>query len=222
MMYSPIIAPLTTLPLLSCYKVSSKQLLFADMSEECWSPIHTTYTYALVVPSLLLNFLIPVVVIVVCIKGRLAHYVAIWKSGYKFYYWELFLLTGRGLYAGVVIGTQTTPQLLQICYGLIVLICTCVANVVLQPWVYQHSSFFFLSEASLVIVSISHGLISYYVYNVSGNSWQDCLISAAFLGLNVGYAGLITIFRAKNTLNQESSIVQQLPVPHNSLNPSFS
>lgn len=222
MMYSPIIAALTTLPLLSCYKVSSKQLLFADMSEECWSPIHTTYTYALVIPSLLLNFLIPIVVIVVCMKGRLTQYVTIWKSGYKFYYWELFLLTGRGIYTGVVIGTQATSQLLQICSGLIVLICICMTNVVMQPWVYQQSSFFFLSEASLVIVSISHGLTSYYVYYAPGNSWQDYLISVVFLVLNVGYAGLIMGFRAKNTLNQESRAEQQLPVPHNSLNLSFS
>ena len=95
---------------------------------------------------------------------------AIWRSGYNFLQWDLFLLLFRGLYAGVLIGTQGTSQLLQLTYGLIVLICTSVINVGLQPWVYHHKHLFFFSEVSLLIVAISHSMNVHYVYSVPGTS----------------------------------------------------
>ena len=207
MIYSPVIAVATTLPVLSCYQVASKQLLFADMSAECWSPTHTTYTYALVLPSLLLNLLIPLTVIIVCI--RLGKEMPIWKCGYMLRDWEVFLVCARVIYVGVVIGTQATSQLLQLTYGLVVLVCTCMGNVVLQPWVYQHEIYFLLPEFSLVIVTLSHGLVGYYIYYAPEDGWQDYFISAMFLALNAGFACLIIRFRVRNTLKKQSVSIQQ-------------
>jgi len=221
MIFTPVIAVYTALPLLSCYQVSSTELLYPDMSEECWSPAHTTSVYALAVPSMLLNLLIPIFAVCVTMRKRqLTKYLEMWKSGYNFTYWECFLVISRVIYAGVVIGTQASTQLLQICYGLIVLICTCVVNAGLQPWVYRLNSLYFLSEMSLVVVSVSHGLTGYYVYSTPGNDWQDHLISAVFLILNGGYVAFALCYSVRGISNQESGI--RFTVPQNSLVSSFS
>jgi len=153
---------------------------------------------------------------------------AIWSSGYNFLQWDLVLLLLRGLYVGVLIGAQGTSQLLQLTYGLIVLICTSVFNVGLQPWVYHHKHLFFFLEVSLLIVAISHSMNVHYVYSVPGASWLDYCITVAFVGLNGGFMALI-VFLLVSSVSVTPILVtskhrnkEEPSVPNNSINSSIS
>ena len=88
---------------------------------------------------------------------------------------------------------------------------------------------FFLSEASFLIVSLSHGLSVYYVYSSPGNSWLDYFISTVFVGLNWGYLAVIgfclvskvpithVLSRPRPNRNTEEA-----KAPHNYINSSIS
>jgi len=111
-----------------------------------------------------------------------------WTSGYSFPFWDLLLLTARVIYAGVLSSTQISPKLVQLSYGLIVLVCTCVVNIALcvppQALLLPFTG----------LPSPSQQFPGLCIYSPPGSDWEDYFLSIVFVDLNRAFLAAISCF----------------------------
>ena len=226
--FTPLIAVYMAMPLVACYRLFGTEWLFADMSEECWTVNHYKWVYGVAVPSLILNFLAPVLVVFVLFhvqNGKFQRYLLFWSSGYKCIHWDYLSLLFRLAYTVVLAGTVSITRLVQLTYGLVALIVICMIMVAFRKRVYSDKKEFLLAEMSMVVVTVTHAEAGNFIYYMAGESeWRDYTVSAALITLNLGVyivlaGGLVCPSYFQNK-GKEDKEIRGIKPPQNSFNSS--
>ena len=191
LLYTPAISVSTALPLLVCQTIDTAQeYLSFDTSVPCWTGAHNTYVRALVLPSLLINLLLPLMVIIVfrflrpqCYKRTFP----LWTAGYKLECWDLFSLFFKCLLLATMIANNTYSPLLQVTYCLSILILEITITVSLQEYVFCATRLFFVSVLSLLAVALTLGFSSYYAFYLPGSGGSGYFVDAMMVLINGAY-----------------------------------
>ena len=194
-LYTPFIATVSSFPLLVCQSVETSQKhLFFQVDLSCWTPEHEKYLFGLVLPSLLMNICLPLAA-TVCIRLAKPHifktYFPMWVSGYSLDIWDLFPLLARCLFVSIMVITISSSQALaQVGYSLSVLIVFTIVPVTIYQWVNESPRHFLVAETSLLVVALTQGFLSYYVFYLPGTGGSEYFVEAMVLLLNAGFVGL--------------------------------
>lgn len=209
LLYTPFIATVSSFPLLACQSVeASQKRLFFQLEIPCWTADHKKYIYDLVLPSLLLNFCLPLI-ITVSIRLVKPHvftvYYPMWISGYHLCLWDLFPLLMKCSLATVVIVSMTNHPLNQVGLSLAVLIVFCTVPVFLHNWVNESPRHFLVAEASLIVVTLSQGFLSFYVFFLPGGGGSEYFVVGMVFLLNIGFLALCGFASLSKWLEQKPS-----------------
>ena len=216
LLYAPAVAVATSLPLLTCRTIDTAQEYLAfDLSEPCWTPVHLTYMRALVLPSLLLNIGLPIVIVLGfrCIRSKDYQRVfPFWACGYAWDLWDLVPLFFKGLLLYAVIANITTPPLLQVTYFLTILIVESVVTATLYSYVFRSVRLFIFSEASLLVVALTLGFCSYYLFYPVSHAGSRYFVDAMIVIINAVYIASCgyELLRERTEVREEMILV-----PHN-------
>jgi len=194
LLYAPAVAVATSVPLLTCRTIDTAQeYLSFDLSEPCWTPVHLTYVRALVLPSLLLNVSLPIVLVLAfrCIRSKdYQRFFPFWTCGYTWDLWDLAPLLFKGLLLYAMIANITFPPLLQVTYCLTVLIVESVVTATLYSYVFRSVRLFIFSEASRLVVALTLGFSSYYLFYPPSDTGSRYFVDAMIVIINAVYIAL--------------------------------
>ena len=221
LLYTPVVAIATAIPLLACEAVTTTQeYLFYDMSIPCWTNNHKVYIYTLVLPSLLLNICIPAFIVLAISLFRPAayqRYFPLWTVGYVYGLCDLYVLFFSCLLLSIMI--VSSPPLVQVTYTLSILILDSVITTCLHSLVFPSAELFFLRVLSLLAVATTLGFSSYYLIYSSGDSgyFVDTMMTGIngvyFLLLCTGRSG----YRKIREIILRSSILAPPNTPRNTI-----
>jgi len=142
-----------------------------------------------------------------------------WVSGYNLDIWDLFPLLARCLFASIMVITISSSQALaQVGYSLSVLIVFTTVPVLLYQWVNESPRHFLVAETSLLVVALTQGFLSYYVFYLPGTGGSEYFVETMVLLLNAGFVGLCGYAITSNLLRKEpASQIYFVATPPNSL-----
>ena len=215
LLFTPFIALEAALPLLFCESVDdSVRYVVTDMRVECWQGTHLQLVYALVLPSVILNVVAPVLMVVGLSLFRhevFVTYFPMWISGYRWVYWELLMYLGKGFIISSIIASIPSNPLTQVLYCFSVLIPVSLLNVAAGKVAYLDPWFFAAYQGLYLLFALTVGFLSYFVVYTPGQYTLEYFISATVLTLNIAYLCpvLYGLVRGKGRDSVEMTTVPQ-------------
>lgn len=217
--FIPPICLQAILPLLVCWNTQSGARLLLHIEMECWVGTHDLLIYALFIPTMLVCVLAPFLLALIwgCLRrDSFRSYFPLWTSGYAWTLWDLFFYLTKVALLSVIITTMSTGQLVQITATLAVLIFIACINVASSS-AFTTKREFVQAQASILVVALSTGFLSYYLYSDPGEGKTEWFSVSAVLLLNCVFLLLVALLsiptKMKHVLMQSDF---QLRPPANS------
>lgn len=207
LLFAPAAVLQTLVPLLACEEVDSGEVWqFTDMREQCWRGSHLSAVYCVVLPSALVNLIIP---LLAGASGyshskRFGKYFPMWRAGQRMLLWDLFYSLEKCVCLGIMLYSISYSQFDQACNGLLGLGSLAFLNVVLQRFAYQPGPYFTLAELSALIAVTSLAVSCFYLYNSPENSLSDGLVVGMIYGLNSGFVLYCLVQLVKGSAKTQS------------------
>jgi hypothetical protein len=207
---------------------SEEKRLFTDMSELCWQNPHLWLVYCLTLLSIL-NIALPFLLSTytwVYHPQAFSTYFPMWCVGYRLPMWSLGQCFLKCTCFALALCSLTDTKLGQFTYILTVLMGYCVFNVAFQKCAFKSELHFVLEEVSALVVVVSLGFGSWYMYMSHEDNPRNISITICFCLLNGGYflwcfalmyRGKAGIDPVSASQSSEESGEFALRVPENSL-----
>jgi len=231
--FTPLVIVLASIPLLVCDSIGTKEKwLITDMSELCWTNVHTKIITGLLFPSLIINLMLVLALIVTCLaylpRQVQDKYFPLWVSGNRWRYWDVALVLYRIICLWLTVTIMAYHELIQLTSLLACVIVMEILTVSLRKWTIETIEGLLLTITSSLLLALSALLVAYYMHAEPDELRYEYSSGLAFVMLNSAFFFLCLYFvlsckqvevstQSPVSVTREESSSFHLAAPNNSL-----